>query len=372
MKITCKREPLAAAFQLAAGVAPSRTAKEILQNIKLSFVDGKLILEATDLEVGIRLEVANVEADSSGAILLPVQRTGAILRESNAEEMTIETVDNNVLIKAGRSRFRLPSANADEFPRVPGFDADIYHEISTGLFKELVRRTVFATDVESSRYALGGVLLELDADKVIAVATDGRRLARMEGTGNSVSGHKTNGMNTIVPVRAMALIDRALSDKDGTLQVAARANDLLVRTNQWTIYSRLVEGRYPNWRQVIPTRNKAICIELTVGPLFNALRQAAIVSDQESRGIDFTFSEGSLKLDANTAEIGESHVEIPIAFTGDLLKVTLDNRFVADFCKVLSPEATIVLNIESSDKPALLTTDDGYAYVIMPMSRDRK
>ncbi len=371
MKISCKREPLSAAFQLAAGIAPSRTSKTVLQNVKLTAEGDQVVLEATDLEVGIRITVSGVDIASPGQILLPVQRTGNIFRESSDEMLSIEADDKNTVIRSGRNRFQLPNANADEFPHVPGFDVDVYHEIPAGLFRELIRRTVFATDVESSRYALGGVLLEMEQERVTAVATDGRRLARMEGSGKSVGGHQTTGTTTIVPVRAMTLLERAMSDKETQVQVASRANELLVRTPQWTIYSRLVEGRYPNWRQVIPRRDNPVRIQLTVGPLFAGLRQAAIVVDQESRGIDFKFGDGTLKMEAMTAEIGESHVEMPIDYTGDPITVTLDHRFVADFCKVLSAETVMTLEIEAADRPALLTTDDGYAYVIMPMARDR-
>ena len=109
----------------------------------------------------------------------------------------------------------------------------------------MIRRTVFATDNESSRYALGGVLLELGADKIIAVGTDGRRLAKMEGPAKSVGGHQTGDNTTIVPTKAMHLIERALTDADAEVQIAARANDILVKSPRVTIYSRLVEGRFP-------------------------------------------------------------------------------------------------------------------------------
>ncbi len=371
MKFTCPREPLASAFQLAASVAPSRTTKGVTQNVKATVTEeGKLLLEATDQEVSVCVTLTDVDFKTHGSVLLPVQRTGSILRECSDASISIESEDTGVLIRAGRSRFKLPSANADEFPRIPTFTAESYHEIAAGLFKEMIRRTVFATDAESSRYALGGVLMEMEGESVLAVATDGRRLARMQGKGTSFGGHQTVGANTIIPVKAMQLLDRAINDKDGSIEIAARENELMVRTAQCVLTSRLVEGRYPNWRQVIPTRDKSVRIELTVGPLFAGLRQAAVVVDQESRGIDFKFGNGTLKMEANTAEIGESQVELPIAYDGEDITVTLDNRFVADFCKVLPAESTIVLDIEAANRPALLTTEDGYAYVIMPITRD--
>ena len=259
MKITCLREPLTAAFSLAASIAPNRSPKEILQNVKVTADGGKITLTATDMEVGIRLELQEgVEIESEGTALLPVQRTMAILRESNDEQLTFETDDSGVGVKGNRSKFKLPGSNPDEFPSVTGFDEDSYHVIPTRLFREMVRRTVFATDAESSRYALGGVLLEMEGNSVIAVGTDGRRLARMEGSGDPQGDHKTTGSSTIVPTRAIHLMERALSDSDETVDVAARSNDLLLRTPRAVIYSRLVEGRYPVWRQVFPKLSHSI------------------------------------------------------------------------------------------------------------------
>lgn len=372
MKISCRREPLTTAFSLAASIAPTRSPKEILQNVKLTAAGQKITLTATDMEVGIRLDLQDgVEIETEGTTLLPVQRMNAILRENSDETLVLETDDSGVRISGSRSRFRLPGSNPDEFPSVTGFEEEKYHVIPTRLFREMIRRTVFATDAESSRYALGGVLLEMEGSTVLAVGTDGRRLARMEGSGEPVGGHQTSGNTTIVPTRAIQLMERALGDAEETVDVAVRSNDLLLRTPHAVIYSRLVEGRYPSWRQVFPTREKAVQIDLTVGPLFAALRQAAIVTDHESRGIDFIFADGSLTMEASTAEIGESRVELPIAYDGEPITLVMDHRYVADFCKVLDTESNVIMEIESGTAPALLTTEDGYAYVIMPMARDR-
>ncbi|MEM9587289.1 MAG: DNA polymerase III subunit beta [Planctomycetota bacterium] len=372
MKITCQRESLTNAFGLAAGIAPQRSPKEILQNVKFTASGDKLVLTATDMEVGIRLELdEGVEIENEGTALMPVQRINAILRECNDESLTFETTDSGITVSGAQSRFQIPSGNPDEFPAVEGFEESKYHVIPTRLFREMVKRTVFATDAESSRYALGGVLLEMTESDVLAVGTDGRRLARMAGKGESVGEHKTVGTNTIVPTRAMQLMERAVSDKLESVEIACRENDLLLRTGPAVIFSRLVEGRYPNWRQVFPQRTDATQVDLTVGPLFTALRQAAIVTDHESRGIDFTFADGTLKLEASAAELGQSKVQLPIAYDGDPITLTMDHRYVADFCKALDNESTLILEIESGNAPALFTTDDGYGYVIMPMARDR-
>lgn len=369
MKIVCSREKFLAAFQIAAAIAPSRSPKEILLNVKLDASEDRVVLMATDLEAGIRLEVDDVQVLEPGRALLNVSRVGHILRETSDELLTLELGENTLDISGSHSEFHLPRANADEYPSVVAFAEDAYFELPARLFKELVRRTVFATDNESTRYQLGGVLFEMEDESITTVATDGRRLAAMHGTGKSIGGFKNSGMSTIVPTKTLQLMERSISDKDDTVCIAARSNDILIRTNRCTIYSRLVEGRYPNWKQVMPNQDNKTKIEGIVGPFFTALRQASIVADPESRGVEFTFGNGSLVVAAKTADVGQSRIELPISYTGEPLHITMDYRFVSDFFKVLDPEKTFEVGVRSNAEPALFTTDDGYSYVVMPMSR---
>lgn len=370
MNITCNREQLLAAFGVAATVAPTRTPKAVLQNIKLESTPEHTLLMATDLEVGIRLEVPGIEVETPGSVLLPVQRFGMILRESGDKQLRIRTDARGTTIRGERSEFRLPTSNADEFPNTPSLQDERYHELPARAFRELIRRTIFATDTESTRYALGGVLLEFEADKIVAVGTDGRRLAKMEAPARMVGEHRVQEGTTIVPSRSMQLIERALDGQENDVRVASRTNDILVRSERATVRSPLVEGRFPRWRDVLPDRSGAVRIDLAVGPLYAALRQAATVASEESRGIEFTFDNGSLVLAGLTAEVGQSRVELPVAYTGDSLNISLDNRYVSEFLKVLDPQKNVTLEVEGPDAAALFLTEDGYAYVVMPMARD--
>ncbi len=369
MKVTCNREKLLAAFQTAAAVAPQRSPKPILQNVKFEASGDIPMLIATDLEVGIRVNVNGVEIHTPGTVLLPVGRFGAILRESNDDSLEIIADPQGTLVRGARSEYKLPGENPAEFPTVASFNEEKFLELPGRVLHELIRRTLFATDNESSRYALGGVLLEMTADHVIAVGTDGRRLAKMEAAAKSAGGLTPSDQPTIVPAKALQLIDRTLGDDD--VQIAARANDVLIRTPRATIYSRLVEGRFPKWRDVFPRRPDATKIDLPVGPFFSAVRQAAIVTSEESKGIDFSFAAGTLTLTGRAAETGQSRVEMPVTYDGAELGITLDPKFVADFLKVLDPEKTIILEIKNSEGAAVFSTDDGYGYVVMPLARDR-
>jgi DNA polymerase-3 subunit beta len=371
MKISCQRDSLLTAFLTAAAVAPVRSPKAIIKNVKLDVAGSALVLTATDMEVGIRIEVPDVEVESEGQAVVPVSQFGGMLRESTDERLSIEADPQGTLVRGQRSELRLTAENPDEFPAVPSFDGTSFHEVPARLFREMVRRTAFATDAESSRYALGGILLEMEPTQITAVATDGRRLAKMVGPAQAIDEHQTGEAMTIVPARAMQLIERAITDGDAEIKVAARANDVVVASPRVTITARLVEGRFPKWREVFPSRTESVQIELAAGPLHGALRQAAIVTSEESRGIDFSFGNGSLVMSGSTAEIGQSRVEIPISYDGaDAITITLDHRFVLDFLKVLDPEKTVTVDVESGDAAALFSTDDGYGYVVMPLARD--
>jgi DNA polymerase-3 subunit beta len=369
MRLTCEREQLSQVFQLAAGVAPTRSPKPILENVKLEARVEGVTLMATDLEVGIRIEIPGIEVTAPGDVVLPAKRVGPILRESSDEKLVLESDGSKLRIRGERSEFNLPTQNPEEFPAVRGFEENSYHELPARLFRELLRRTAFATDTESSRYALGGVLLELSEQEIIGVGTDGRRLARQQGPATSVGGHQTRE-NTVIPTRAIQLMERAMAESEENVQIAARDNDVLVKGQRVTIYTRLVEGRYPKWRDVIPEYGDMGKIELAVGPFYSAVRQAAVVTSEEHRGVEFIFGEGKLLLTAHGAEFGESRIELPIAYDGPETPVRLDPRFVGDFLRVLDPDQTFTFHLRDPESAVVCTTDDGYAYVIMPLSRE--
>ena len=371
MRVSCNREQLASAYLLAASVAPGRSPKPILQNVKLEANPDQAVFVATDLEIGVRVNIPGIEIEAPGSVVLPAKRFGDIVKESSDETLHIESDGTGITVWNASSRYKLPAENPDEFPAVSTFAEKRYHEVSAKLLREMIRRTVFATDAESTRYALGGVLLEMLPEKIIAVGTDGRRLAKMEGPAISVGDHETGEETVIVPSKAMQMIERALSDTDAEVNIAFRGNDVLIKSPRLTIYSALVAGRYPKWRDVFPKPTGGKQIDLTVGPFFAAVRQAAIVTSDESRGVDFTFEAGSLVLNARAADAGESRVEMPAPYDDEKLTITLDPSFLTAFLRVLNPEKTVSLHLTDAEAAAVLHTDDGYSYVIMPLAREK-
>ncbi len=370
MKIRCPKEPLLAAVQTAASVVPARSPKPVLANVKLEATREGAVISATDLEVGIRVVVEGVETEAAGSVLLPSGRLVAILREAPPGTVFEISSDGTAAsVKAPRSDFRLPVEDPLEFPSVATFPEGTSFELSTPLVRELVRRTVFATDNESSRYALGGVLVELAGGSVIAVGTDGRRLAKMEGP-CQVHGAESSELQPIVPARAMHLIERCLGSAEAAVHVAVGASEIVVRTGETTISARLVAGRFPRWRDVFPDRPDASKVQFVAGPLLAAVRQAAIVTSEQSKGVDFSFEPGQLVLSGRSAESGESRIELPIDRAGEAVRIKLDPRFMIDFLRVLDGGTTVSIEITDSQSACVCRTEDGYGYVIMPLAAD--
>lgn len=372
MKLHCHRPSLSAAFGIVGGVVPSRTPRDILKNVRLAADGETATLTGTDGEVGIRYAISGVEVEKPGETLLPAQRVMSILRELTEEQLTIEVEEGKVRIASGHSEFRLSPEDPAEFPPVADFDQEAYFAVPGDALREAIRRTLFATDVESTRYALGGVLVEPGKEGLTLAATDSRRLAVVE-VGCSRCGDPGGGptAGAVIPSKAMSLIERSVAGaEDADVWIALRNNDVLVKSGNGTIVSRLVEGRFPKYRQVIPAESP-IAIDLVAGPFHSAVRQAQIVTSDESRGVDFTFGDGNLTLQSQAADIGASRIEMPIGYDGEPLTITFDPKYVADFLRVLDPETGFALSLSDGDSQAVARVGDGYIYVIMPLSRDR-
>lgn len=370
MKLRCHRQSLANAFHIVAGVVPKKTAKEIVKNIKIVSAGGNVTLIGTDTEIGIRYSVPNIESADDGEILVPTSRITSILNEIGGESIDLEVEEKAVWVRSGFSEFKLSAIDPAEFPPVAEFAAKEFHAIQGRALRSAIRRTVFATDVESTRYALGGVLVELAPDRVAFVSTDSRRLALVEVLNQCRAEGKPSGnLAPVIPSKAMSLIDRIIADDEAEVHLSSHTNHVLVRTGNATVYSRLVEGRFPRYRDVIPKGE--ITVDLVVGPFHAAVRQALIVTNEESRGVDLKFKNGKLTFASEAADVGASKIELPISYDAAPITITFDLRFVQDFLRVMEPEKSIRLHLIDGDSAAKFTTEDSYTYVIMPLARDR-
>lgn len=369
MKLECHRPSFLSALQVVSGVVPSRTPREILRNVNLQLNQGTAVLIGTDQEVGIRHEIVNIETESTGQILLPAARVTSILRELQDDRVVLEATERSLVIRGGQSEFKLSTEDPAEFPPVPSFEDESYFSVPANSLREMIRRTVFATDVESTRYALGGILLEFTPEKATLAATDSRRLAVVHSPCELVGEPNTESVSPVVPSKAMQLIEKSLADSEEPAFIAVHSNDVVVKCGGSTIYSRLVDGRFPPYAGVIPSEFSS-SVELVVSQFYSAVRQAQIVTSEESRGVDFQFSEGKLALASQAADVGESNVELPVPYTGNAVTITFDPKFVADFLRIVDSGTSVTLHLIDAESPAVFMTDDGYRYVVMPLSRE--
>jgi DNA polymerase-3 subunit beta len=367
MKATYHREGLLSAFQLASAAVASRDVKPILRNLKVITEGDRSTLMATDLELGIRLEVRGVKVEEPGEAILPTARMTAILRESTDEELHVEADADRVQVRGQANEFEMASEDPGNFPDVPAFAEEKYHELTADALREMIRRTIFAAATENPRYAVTGILWELEDGQARLVATDGRRLAVVQGAAASHGGHQTKGQTPVVPTKAMNLLERNLQDPDETVRVCLRPNEVLFKTERAMIYSRLVEGRYPAYREVFP-KKQTTKVPLVVGPFHSAVRQAAIMTDEESKRVVFSFAKGKLTLQARGAETGRSKVELPVEYEGKAIEISFDPRFLTEMLRVLEADAPLTLELVDSTSPALFRSGDNYSYVVMPLS----
>jgi DNA polymerase III subunit beta len=357
---------------MVSGVVPTRSPKPILQNVKLiADVDDGSVLIGTDLEVGIRHRVLGIKVEKPGTVILPTTQIGSILRTGTDPVLTIETDADRLIVQGMHSEFVLPLEDASLFPEVPDFAAPSYHIVGASDLKKLIRRTIFATDVESTRYALGGVLVELTVESIAMVGTDGRRLARMSAPAEAKNNPPPQGGSPVIPVKALKLIERNLADDDPPVHLTLQTGTaVLMRSERAVIYSRLVEGRFPRYQDVFPA-NTDVKIPLEVGSLRMAVEQASIVTSEESRGVDFQFGSGMLRLTSQSADVGSSHVELPIAYEGKTIEITFDPRYLIDALKTLDDTTSITAELIDSKNAAVFKTNDLYTYVVMPLTREQ-
>jgi DNA polymerase-3 subunit beta len=261
--------------------------------------------------------------------------------------------------------------DASIFPEVPDFAATSYHVVKAADLKKLIRRTIFATDIESTRYALGGVLIELTGESIAMVGTDGRRLARMSAVAEEENNPPPLTGSPVIPVKALKVIERNLADDDPPVHLTFQNGvAVLMRSKRAVIYSQLVEGRFPRYQDVFPT-NSDVKIPLEVGPLRIAVEQASILTSEDSRGVDFQFSSGVLRLMSQSATVGNSVIELPIVYEGKTVEITFDPRYLTDALKTLDDTTSITAELIDSNNAAVFKTNDRYAYVVMPLTREQ-
>lgn len=373
MKVTCQRDGLLTACQQVSAAVAARTTKPILSNIKVTAEGDGLTLVAYDTEVGIRYELRGIMVGKPGSAILPITHLTQILRESTDDDISLSADEKGSTVKAGTSRYEMPGYPVDEFPDFPSFDSEgRYHEVTAGELRVMIRRTAFAADrKETTRFALSGVLWEAEGKTARLVATDSKRLAVCEGPATLYGPPETTKGSHLVPAKTMGLLERNLTDGGELVQVALRPNEAMFKTERAVIYTRLVEGRYPPYRDIINQTKKTANVKVTlpVDQFVARVRQAAIMTDDESKRVDMTFERGKVTMQAHGAETGSSVVEMLLPeYEGPQVAIAFDPQYLIEYLRALEGEPTTVLEMSDGSKPVLFKCGEGYQYLVMPLA----
>lgn len=371
MKAACDRATLTRGVQVASGVVAPRSPKPALGCIKMEVQGNRMTLLATDLEVGIRIDLDKVEVREPGMGLVPADRFHAILRELETDTVEISSTDQETRIDAPRAHFTVLGDNPADFPQVPEFTEEGAFSVAADELLSLTERTLFATAKENTRYALNGVLWEVDEGTLTLVSTDGRRLSLARG---KCKGGPKEKKTAIVPSKAMQLMERCLTDvgdAKATVRVVIGEKDILLEVppadgGRRTVYSRLVDGHFPKYDDVIPKDfdRKAT---LKTAEFLAAVRKAALLTNEESRGVMLKFSASELVITSHTPEMGEAEIRMGLTYEGEPLEIGFNPQYLMDAAKVIDAE-DMVFNLKGSSKPGVVTEGRMFTHVVMPVS----
>lgn len=363
MKVIAQTAALQEALALAGSIVASRTPKPVLQCVKLVAADNVLTLLATDLEAGIRYQITAVQVEEDGEALIPADRLAGIVRESADEEsLTIETERDTCHVRGAGSHFKIFGYDPAEYPAVADFTGTGDFQVASDGLATMIGKTLFATAKAHSHYAISGVLWEASGKKIQLVATDGHRLAMAKGSLGKAAARE---VTAIVPAKLMSLIQRVAADGEEALEVKVEESQVLVRAARAVLVSTLVQGNFPKYSDVIPreTNKKAT---LDAERFEHRIRQAALLTNEESRGVRLSFQSEQVTLSSRTPETGEAEVTCPISFEGDPIEIGFNPAFLIDALRVVeSGEVTFEMN--ANNKPAVLKSGSDFLYVLMPV-----
>src|SRR3954468_10075428 len=365
MKVICNRGALLDALNMAGTVVAARTPKPVLQCVKLTAEDNTLTIAATDLEVAIRYSDNQVQIERAGEALLPADKLRDIVRESVDDTLSIEVANDNATIKGQDSKFTIYTQNPKEFPPVPDFEGKADFEIAGGHLKQLIGQTLFAAAKESTRYAFNGVLVVAKGKKISLVSTDGRRLAKANGDLVSEKLPK-DGAKAIVPAKALQLIEKLIDDPEAAVSFQIRENQGIFHTADATLTSNLVEGQFPPYEDVIP---KDTDKKMTAGTadFLSAVRRAALLTTEESKGVKMQFSKKGLVLTSRSPEAGEATINFACKYEGSDVEIGFNPAFLTEALRVVDSDE-ISLEMTAPNRPGLLKGGANFLYVIMPVN----
>jgi DNA polymerase-3 subunit beta len=331
MKFTITREKLQEGLLAVGPSIPTKTTLPVLSNILIEVRKDGLHLSGTDLDIAVSTTVA-ADVDEEGAITLPAKKLTEIARELPSSPVHVSSAgEQRAQVECGKSKFRLLGLPRDEFPSFPHVKFDAPWKIAAKDLHKLIGHVAFAASTEESRPILNGVLWDLRQDRMRMVATNGHRLAKMEVPLAGEAGAAQAEL--IVPPRALDQI-RRLFGADTVVEIARSENHLGFRTEGTQVYTRLIEGPYPNYEQVIPRENDKFAT-VDKAAMASALRRMSIVASDQTHRIRLAFGGGTLKFSVQTPDLGEAQDEMAVTYEGDALEIGFNAAYLLEVLKYM-------------------------------------
>lgn len=363
MKINCRTEELSKGVQTIQSALSGRTTLPILLNFLMETENSKLKLVSTDLQMGVK-HYLKAEIENEGSITIPAKKFSDILNTLPGDKDIFLTMDeeNRVQIKCGRSRFIINGTPKSEYPVLPEFDRKKAFNVSAGELAEMIKKTSFAASSDETRYVLNGVFWVASGGELEMVATDGRRLAAVK---RDILPKESN-FRSIIPTKILQEFIRTVAAEDEDVLVGITENQIAFQTKTTTMLSRLVEGSFPNYEQVIPTK-KDIEVIFSRQDLMMITKRASLCVAERGGSVKFTLKKGALNVSASSQTL-EFEDELPSDYKGGDFVIAFNPLYILDGLKVMGSEK-VRLSLTTPVNPLLIETEeaDGFKYVVMPM-----
>lgn len=366
MRFTIAREKLQEALSSVSAAVPSKTTLPVLANILVEAGERGVRFSGTDLDVAVSVEVP-AEVEAAGAITLPAKRMGEIARELAPAPVKITAIgEQRVNLECGRTKFKLLGLPRDEYPAFPPVDYSAGWRLKSAVLHDLISKSAFAVSTEESRPILNGVLWEVRAQQMRMVATNGHRLALMELSGELGSGATGD---FIVPPRALEQVRRVFPP-DEEVEIGRGENHLAFRSPLASVSTRLIEGPYPNYDQVIPRDNDRIAL-VDRASLVSALRRMAVIASDQTHRVKLAFNTALLRFTVQTPDVGEGQDEIPVQYTGDPLEIGFNSNYLLEILRYM-PTDEVKFTFKTAERAATIIPENWsnqgrYVCLIMPL-----
>jgi DNA polymerase III subunit beta len=368
MEFTVSRADLVRELNLSQGVVEKKTTIPILSNVLLEADGSKIVLTATDLELGIRCSCA-ARVKKGGAGTIPARRLLDYMRLLPDGDVQVKIQENHwANLVSGRSKTRIAGMSRESFPELPKMPAALA-EIPLGVLASMISKTVFAISNEESRFTLNGALLVLKKGGLVMVATDGHRLAMIESSAELPG--ITGAYRALLPRKAMVELQKLAGDADGSamVQFSGDENHLFFEVGERLLLSRKLTGNFPDYERVLP-KEQPHSVALSRDELKGAIERVAQFSDERSRAIRMSAGGGEVKIHSSVSETGESEESIPVDYDGPPTEIGFNAEYILDFLKAVSTEQVNFLFKDAHSAGELRPggeKPDNYRYVIMPM-----